>query len=480
MRSSNLLGFLNLSVISAIKSNIDVFIAYAREDKEYLNKLRVYLKPLSRNKTIRIWYDGEIVPGTVWEKDIKSNLHKADIILLLVSAFSLDSDYFYDKEMADALERHHKEETIVVPVILSDCMWDKTPLRDLQFLPRDAKPLNSWDNESSAYTNVVRGLDDSIEEVENRRANLLNEQKEAEAKKREEERLIKEKADEEKRIRQEKLDEAKAKEEQRLKEIQDSKRIEEARLEKEKVQAEIRKAEEKLAEVKATEQRLKEEQEAIRNESVKPSVNTESVTMSQEKQEQLSAKTNLWMTLVLSLGVSFLAGVLLSLIRNRIWLGEIERFPLQPFILPGAYLLLLAVGIISVTRKARMRYWTKVVTISGVIIILYVIFTVIRNAILRHTEFYFLYEFFTFLDWSVISVFILITSNSLSKKVIEKFKRCIVSGIIVGVIWATIRVGVTSFDHWFGMFIEGVVLGALIGFIMFTENVIILSLLTFY
>ena len=53
------------------KTNIDVFIAYARKDVHFLDELRIHLKPLSRNKTIKIWYDGEIVPGTVWEKQIK-------------------------------------------------------------------------------------------------------------------------------------------------------------------------------------------------------------------------------------------------------------------------------------------------------------------------------------------------------------------------------------------------------------------------
>jgi hypothetical protein len=154
--------------MTEFKQHIDVFIAYARKDVAYLNALRIHLRPLDRKNTINIWYDGEIAPGTVWEEQIKTNLHNADIILLLVSAHSLDSDYFYDKEMADALKRHKEEKIIVIPVILSDCTWELTDLRHLQALPKDGKPVKNWGDESSAYANIVRELNKSIEAIKQR------------------------------------------------------------------------------------------------------------------------------------------------------------------------------------------------------------------------------------------------------------------------------------------------------------------------
>lgn len=154
--------------MTAFKQHIDVFIAYARKDVAYLDALRTYLKPLSRKNSINIWYDGEIAPGTVWEEQVKANLHNADIILLLVSAYSLDSDYFHDKEMADALKRHAEEKTIVIPVILSDCIWEITDLQHLQALPQNGKAIKEWDDESRAYANIVRGLLKSIEAVKQR------------------------------------------------------------------------------------------------------------------------------------------------------------------------------------------------------------------------------------------------------------------------------------------------------------------------
>jgi hypothetical protein len=149
---------------------VHVFIAYSRKDGDYLDRLRTYLKPLDRDPTISIWYDGEIVPGTIWEKEIKENLHQADIILLLVSANSLASDYFYDREMTDALQRHRRGKTSVVPIILSDCNWELTELKDLQALPEDGQAISSWEDEAAAYANIVRHLHRSVETVKQQKA----------------------------------------------------------------------------------------------------------------------------------------------------------------------------------------------------------------------------------------------------------------------------------------------------------------------
>ena len=71
---------------------IQIFIAYSRKDTDFLGELKTFLFPLEKNQSIKIWYDGEIVPGQVWENEIKQALHSAEIFLLLVSANSLASD----------------------------------------------------------------------------------------------------------------------------------------------------------------------------------------------------------------------------------------------------------------------------------------------------------------------------------------------------------------------------------------------------
>ena len=143
-----------------------IFIAYARKDEALLNELRTHLAPLKRSGRATIWYDGKIEPGVVWEQAIKKHLHSADIILMLVSASAIASDYFYDQEMKDALQRHHEGTARLVPLILRPCAWNATPLAELQALPKDAKAVTSWPDRDAAYSDAVRSLWDMIHQLE--------------------------------------------------------------------------------------------------------------------------------------------------------------------------------------------------------------------------------------------------------------------------------------------------------------------------
>jgi TIR domain len=141
----------------------NVFIAYSRKDNDFLLELRTFLRPLEQNKGVEIWYDGEIVGGEVWEESIKRALHSADIILLLVSANSLASDYFYGKEVKEAMERHQAHTCTVIPIILKPCGWEDTALASLQALPKDGMAITLWENRDQAYKSVFDGLKAAIQ-----------------------------------------------------------------------------------------------------------------------------------------------------------------------------------------------------------------------------------------------------------------------------------------------------------------------------
>lgn len=148
------------------KQPIRIFIAYSRQDIAYLNKLKDVLKPLVNKGAAQIWYDGEIIAGSVWEESIKKALHEAQIILLLLSNDSLASDYFYEKEVANALERHRQGQCRVVPVIIRDCLWEETNLTQLQALPQDAKPIAAWQDVDAAYKSIGTGISKLIANIQ--------------------------------------------------------------------------------------------------------------------------------------------------------------------------------------------------------------------------------------------------------------------------------------------------------------------------
>src|SRR2546430_15939197 len=97
---------------------ITIFISYAREDEILCQKLEKQLQALRRQSVIAVWHDRNISAGSEWKQQISSYLDTAHLILLLVSADFLASDYCYSIEMQRAMERHNKGEARVIPVLL--------------------------------------------------------------------------------------------------------------------------------------------------------------------------------------------------------------------------------------------------------------------------------------------------------------------------------------------------------------------------
>lgn len=135
---------------------IHVFIAYSRKDTDMLGELVSHLSVLERNAIVtRIWYDGKIGAGAEWDNEIKENLKKSDIILLLISSDFIASEYSYSEEMTKALQLHEDKKAIVVPIILRKCLWEDTPFAKLQVLPKDALPVINWDNKDEPFADIT-------------------------------------------------------------------------------------------------------------------------------------------------------------------------------------------------------------------------------------------------------------------------------------------------------------------------------------
>lgn len=139
-------------------SSIEIFYAYSHRDEQLRNELEKHLYVLKRTDLITGWHDRRIDPGAEWAGQIDKNLDTAQIILLLISADFLASDYCYDKEMIRAMERHLAGEAYVIPIILRPCDWGGTPFAKLQALPSDAKPVTTWSNRDKAFTNIAKGI----------------------------------------------------------------------------------------------------------------------------------------------------------------------------------------------------------------------------------------------------------------------------------------------------------------------------------
>src|SRR5512135_3006988 len=141
---------------------ISLFYSYSHKDEALRDELETHLTLLRRQGVVHGWHDRRITAGTEWEGQIDQHLEAADVILLLVSADFLASDYCYDKEMKRALERHGAGTARVIPVILRPCDWHTAPFWKLQALPKDGKPVTTWTNRDEAFTDIARGIREAV------------------------------------------------------------------------------------------------------------------------------------------------------------------------------------------------------------------------------------------------------------------------------------------------------------------------------
>lgn len=149
---------------------LQLFYSYSHKDEALRDELDIHLKLLQRQGLIQPWHDRRIIAGEEWGKEIDDNLNRADIILLLISADFIASDYCYEIEVKRAMERHESKEAQVIPIVLRPADWSGTPFRKLQGLPTDAEPVTLWSNRDEAWLNVETGIKRAIEAINTKRA----------------------------------------------------------------------------------------------------------------------------------------------------------------------------------------------------------------------------------------------------------------------------------------------------------------------
>ena len=142
------------------KKTINLFYSYSHEDEALRDILETHLTLLKRQNVIDTWHDRKISSGTEWSKTIDENLEAADIILWLISADFLASDYCWDIEIKRAMQRHKEQTAVVIPVSLRECDKTDADFMKLQGLPKDFKPVKKWADQDSAFTDIAKGIRD--------------------------------------------------------------------------------------------------------------------------------------------------------------------------------------------------------------------------------------------------------------------------------------------------------------------------------
>jgi tetratricopeptide (TPR) repeat protein len=154
------------AAMSDAHAPIEVFCSYAPEDESSFQQLQKHLRVLTRQERIVLWHHRRITPGTDWSQAVDTQVNRAAVILLLISADFLNSDYCYGVEMKRALERQSMNEACVIPILVRPVDWENAPFKHLSVLPTDAKPITLWRNREEAFKNIVQGIRFVLEDVQ--------------------------------------------------------------------------------------------------------------------------------------------------------------------------------------------------------------------------------------------------------------------------------------------------------------------------
>ena len=118
-----------------------VFVSYSHADKIWLERLRIFLKPFTR-QNVQVWLDPYIEAGDDWRREISTALSRSCVGVLLVSGNFLASDFIYDEELPALLAVAEAAELTLVPVPVSASSYKETALARFQFAHPPDSPLD--------------------------------------------------------------------------------------------------------------------------------------------------------------------------------------------------------------------------------------------------------------------------------------------------------------------------------------------------
>jgi len=144
---------------------VSIFISYSHNDERFLRQLETHLALLRREGIVESWHDRRIGAGEEWRGVIESQLDTSRLVLFLVSADFLASDFCYAEEMERVLHDHETGRIRAIPILVRPVDWETSPLGRFQALPKDAKPITRWRDRDEAWRSIAKGIRAAVEAI---------------------------------------------------------------------------------------------------------------------------------------------------------------------------------------------------------------------------------------------------------------------------------------------------------------------------
>lgn len=133
----------------------------SRADRALCQELIIWLSPLRMRGVLDYWDLTQIRAGEVRARAIESNLERADLVLLLVSADSL-ADSEWSTITQRVMQLREIRNTRVIPVLLRPAFLSGVPFEGLAFLPANGKAISSTLDREAVWGQVVSGITQTL------------------------------------------------------------------------------------------------------------------------------------------------------------------------------------------------------------------------------------------------------------------------------------------------------------------------------
>ena len=135
------------------------FISYAHEDHAVLGRFLSHLASTEQHCAVKFWADTAIDPGRKWPGEIAAAIAGADVLLMLVSAYTWTSSYINDTEWP-LIKQRTDAGALLVPVLVKPCFLPAY-LTDIQGVPtkgQTIKAITAWPKQEIALHTANKQL----------------------------------------------------------------------------------------------------------------------------------------------------------------------------------------------------------------------------------------------------------------------------------------------------------------------------------
>ena len=150
------------------RRHILIYFLAAEQDEDVCRAIHRHLMPIIRASQIPIEVmDDFDVPAGDDIDEHRQMLLDADIVLSMISVDFISDDDVYER-CKKVIERHNSGKTLMISILVRNCLWKASPLAKFAVLPKNLQPLNNkqyWNSEDDALTSVVSDIYDSISKM---------------------------------------------------------------------------------------------------------------------------------------------------------------------------------------------------------------------------------------------------------------------------------------------------------------------------